>query len=242
MLALLRNRSYKEAILKRLGQGGSYAVLPAGGQSETQLVKTMFTLMGHVAKLDGLVTQSEVNFASSIMEKMGLSSTRKQQAIDFFERGKQTNYDVLSDLKGLISHVGRRSELAQVFLKTQCRSAYIKGDMRLKEKMLLRDVAEALGYNKAEFLAVCAEVLVTSDNDLERRPNSLRNAYKTLQLQPRVADGEIRQAYLKLMSRYHPDKLISSNLSAESIEKAQQKFLAIRNAYETVCGFRKLRA
>ena len=244
MLGFLRNRSYQKAMLKQL-QGSSAAMLspagvPAGGRTEALFTSAMFAVMGRVAKLDGLVTEAEVEFASSIMKKMGLEGMRRQRAIGFFDQGKQATTDVVQLVKQLVGVIGARSELSHLFLQVQCRNAYAKGEMRLREKMLLRDIAETLGYDKTEFLAACAEVLASSDNKLTQRPNSLRNAYLVLQLRPRVADGEIRQAYLKLMSRYHPDKLMQ-NLSAEATRQAQEKFLAIRSAYETICGFRKFR-
>ncbi|HAJ76228.1 MAG TPA: co-chaperone DjlA, partial [Gammaproteobacteria bacterium] len=37
----------------------------------------------------------------------------------------------------------------------------------------------------------------------------------------------------------HPDKLIREDLSEESLRLAQEKSMAIRNAYETLCGYRK---
>ena len=244
MLGFLRNRSYQKAMLKQL-QGSSAAMLspagvPAGGRTEALFTSAMFAVMGRVAKLDGLVTEAEVEFASSIMKKMGLEGMRRQRAIGFFDQGKQATTDVVQLVKQLVGVIGARSELSHLFLQVQCRNAYAKGEMRLREKMLLRDIAETLGYDKTEFLAACAEVLASSDNKLTQRPNSLRNAYLVLQLRPRVADGEIRQAYLKLMSRYHPDKLMQ-NLSAEATRQAQEKFFAIRSAYETICGFRKIR-
>jgi DnaJ like chaperone protein len=245
MLGFFTNKPYQKAILERLSDSepacpSAVAVVPTGGRTEQLLTSALFGVMGRVAKLDGLVTAVEVNFASSIMQKMGLDGMRRQLAISYFEQGKRVSKDVVLDVKQLASNIGARSELSYLFLKIQCRNAYAKGEMRLREKMLLREVAETLGYDKSEFLAVCAEVLASSDNALTQRPNSLRNAYTVLQLQPRVADGEIRRAYLKLISRYHPDKLMRT-LSPEATQQAQEKFLAIRNAYETICGFRKSR-
>lgn len=245
MLGLFRNKPYKKALLERLSNNEpasskAIAAFPAGGRVEQLFTSAMFGVMGRVAKLDGLVTAAEVNFANSIMKKMGLDGMRRQLAISYFEQGKRASKDVVLDVKQLVSNIGVRSELSRLFLQIQCRNAYAKGEMRLREKMLLREVAAVLGYDKSEFLAVCAEVLASSDNALARRPNSLRNAYTVLHLQPRVANGEIRQAYLKLMSRYHPDKLMR-NLSPAAVQQAREKFLTIRNAYETICGFRKIR-
>jgi len=70
----------------------------------------------------------------------------------------------------------------------------------------------------------------------------LHNAYCVLQLEPGVEDGEIRRAYLRMMSRYHPDKLASTDASEDALKQAQENAMAIRSAYEALCGIRKLRA
>ena len=41
------------------------------------------------------------------------------------------------------------------------------------------------------------------------------------------------------MSRYHPDKLVSVGRGSPALRQAQENFLAVRQAYETICGFRK---
>ena len=91
-------------------------------------------------------------------------------------------------------------------------------------------------------LAICNEAQGQAEVKKVNSRSFITNAYTVLQLEPEVDDGEIRRAYLRMMSRYHPDKLVRDNLSEESLKKAQEKSMAIRTAYETVCGFRKIRA
>ena len=43
---------------------------------------------------------------------------------------------------------------------------------------------------------------------------------------------EIRKVYLKKRREFHPDKLIAKGLPEELIEKAQEKFIEIQEAYE----------
>ena len=112
--------------------------------------------------------------------------------------------------------------------------------MRLEEKVMLRDVAEALCFRKTEFRAICAEMQRHVDSKQVKAKSFLHSAYTVLQLEPEVADGEIRRAYLRLMSRYHPDKLVRDDLSEESLKQAQEKSMAIRSAYERVCRLRKI--
>jgi DnaJ like chaperone protein len=241
LIGLLQNRAYKQAITNRLNGSAPGAIVPAGGRSQKIINRAMFAVMGRIAKLDGRVTNPEVNYASIIMRLLGLDPLGRLEAIDYFELGKQPETDVLPFVRELVSSIGRRSALARLFIKIQCRLAFIKGDIRLKEKILLRDVAESLGFSKAEFLEICREMQIHASLKQENG-KFLRNAYHILQLEPDVEDGEIRRAYLRMMSRYHPDKLVRENLSEETLRIAQEKSTAIRSAYETVCGFRKIRA
>ena len=239
MLALLKNRSYKRAIIERLSGTNPQADIPPGGRAEQCLSMAMFSVMGRVAKLDGLVTQEEINFVSSIMQQLGLDTTQRRRAIYYFDQGKQLNTDVMHCVENLVRIIGCRSVLANLFLRIQCRLAYTKGELRLKEKMLLRDVAEILGFDKPVFLEICKEMQGHHDYLGAEPRGFLKQAYRVLQLEPGVEDGEIRRAYRRLMSRYHPDKLVRLNLSAEMLAQAQEKYMAIRDAYETLCGYRK---
>ncbi|NKB33511.1 MAG: co-chaperone DjlA [Pseudomonadales bacterium] len=242
MLALILNRNYKRAITSRLNGSNPHAVVPDGGRTQQLLQMAMFAVMGKVAKMDGRVTNAEVKYASTIMQLMGLSSIGRQQAINYFDQGKQANTDVVPCVADLANCIGKNSALANLFLKIQIRNAFVKGELRLKEKVLLRDVAEMLGFDKSAFLAMCNEMQGHADTKQSKARNFLHNAYKVLHLEPDVEDGEIRRAYLRMMSRYHPDKLVRDNLTEESLKQAQEKSMAIRTAYETVCGFRKIRA
>lgn len=246
MLRLLQHRSYKKALVSRLNGSGDGAAIPVGGKTQKTIMQAFFVLMGRLAKCDGRVSDAEVQYASSIMGLFELNPRQRQEAIDYFELGKQLETDALVFVTALVQCVGRRSELGYLFIKVQLRLVYSKGCMRLKEKMLLRDAAELLGFDKAEFLQLIAQFNGGAEKYFEpqpgRRLNILTHAYNTLQLTPDAADGEIRPAYLRLMTRYHPDKLMRDNLSDEAQRMAQEKAAAIRTAYEEICGFRKLRA
>ena len=106
---------------------------------------------------------------------------------------------------------------------------------------MLRDIADVLGFNKAEFLAVCSGIHGHTDIKQVPARSFLHRAYGVLQLKPDVDDGEIRRGYLRMMSRNHPDKLVRDDVSEESLKRAQEKSMAIRSAYETICGFRRIR-
>ncbi|MEX0965198.1 MAG: co-chaperone DjlA [Pseudohongiellaceae bacterium] len=251
MLTALTSKGYRKALLKRLSGFSTAAALPEGGRAERQLSRAMFMVLGRLAKMDGRVTEAEISYASQIMRRMGLMGSKRQQAIVAFEQGKHPDSAVTEAVMLAAKIIGRRSALSNLFLKIQCEAAYLKGNLRLKDKMLLRDVAEQLGYNKSEFLAIAS---ASQSEQYQREDTSpangfhqgqgrslLQNAYCVLQLEPTVADGEIRRAYLRMMSRYHPDKLGGSHATEAALKQAQENAMAIRNAYEALCGFRRIR-
>lgn len=240
MLARWRHREYKHAVLNRLAGKADNVSMPDGGSSEQLFLRCLFMVMGRLAKLDGRVTEAEIDYASSVMAQLGLDPARRQRAIDFFYHGKQPTLDVLPLVRELADSVGSGSALAREFLRVQCRLTYSKGCFRLKERMLLRDIAECLGFNKGLLLTLCTEIQVNEDTR-SRSPcrGFLSQAYRILQLAPDANDTEIRRAYRRMMSRYHPDKLAASG-SGDALRHAQEQFLAVRHAYETISGFRKM--
>jgi DnaJ like chaperone protein len=240
MLDRLRHRDYKRAILNRLEGKGEAGAIPEGGSSEILFLRSLFVVMGRLAKLDGRVTEAEIDYASQVMSQLGLDPGKRQRAIDFFYHGKQPGFDVMPLINELAASVGRSSALARQFLKIQCRLAYSKGCIRLKERLQLREIAEELGFSKAELLTICTEIQVSEDTRIRgRRSGFLSQAYRILQLAPDANDTEIRRAYRRMMSRYHPDKL-AANESGDALRHAQEQFLAVRHAYETISGFRKM--
>ena len=50
-----------------------------------------------------------------------------------------------------------------------------------------------------------------------------RNAYKILQIEPEAQGSDIKKAYLRMMSKYHPDKVAHDNLTEESLKKSSKE-------------------
>ncbi|MBL4572204.1 MAG: co-chaperone DjlA [Gammaproteobacteria bacterium] len=251
MLTALTSKAYRKALFKRLSGFSAAAELPAGGRAQQRLSRAMFMVLGRLAKMDGRVTQGEIDYADQIMQRMALVGESRRQAILAYDQGKYPDADLSESVALAVKVMGRRSALAKLFLQIQCEAAYLKGNLRLKDKMLLRDVAEQFGYSKSEFLAIASATQSARYQRFDANPGGefmepqgrsfLQNAYRVLQLEPGVADGEIRRAYLRMMSRYHPDKLVSTDASEGALRQAQEKAMAIRSAYEALCGLRKLR-
>ena len=66
------------------------------------------------------------------------------------------------------------------------------------------------------------------------RADSLQQSYATLGLKPEASAQEVKRAYRKLVSQYHPDKLISQGLPEEMMEMSKNRVREINAAYDKI--------
>lgn len=62
----------------------------------------------------------------------------------------------------------------------------------------------------------------------------LTAAFKVLDISVGASEAEIKKAYRKLISQFHPDKLIDQGLPPELLRAATDRFRGIRTAYEYI--------
>lgn len=236
MLERILNLRYRRGMLSRLRGEFLNKPLPSSRLTHRLLIKTMFLSMGKLAKMDGRVTTEEIKYATSIMRLMGLSNSEKKKAIELFQEGKKRSSEPSEFVDKLVYLIGRGSPLAELFLKTQCRLAFVKGTLRLREKVYLRSLAEILGFKKSQLNDIFCEIGGIIENDFNKDNSPQRDACRVLQLEPEAQGSDIKKAYLRMMSKYHPDKVAQDNLTNESLKNLRKKVVEIRNAYESLCG------
>ena len=76
-----------------------------------------FSIMGHIAKADGRVSEDEIAMARQIMDHMRLNPEQKKAAIQLFNEGKKSGFDVDGVLFQFKQAAHRRTTLMQMFLE-----------------------------------------------------------------------------------------------------------------------------
>ncbi len=69
--------------------------------------------------------------------------------------------------------------------------------------------------------------------------HSLEDAYQALGVSSSDSDKTIKRAYRKLISQYHPDKLIGQGVPEDMIQKATERSKEIHAAYDMIEKHRK---
>jgi DnaJ like chaperone protein len=209
----------------------------SGASTATQnlFFEVAFEVMGHLAKVDGRVTEEEIRVARRIMHAMRLTPEQVRIAIDRFTAGKALQYPLDERLTELRTRIGRRHDLSRAFVEIQLQAAIGGGEIDNAKRQRLWEVARTFGIGRVELAQI--EALIRAQGRQTTRapgPTDLDAAYRVLGLEAAASDKEIKTAYRRLMNQHHPDKLVSRGLPASMVTIAEQKTREIRAAYEHI--------
>lgn len=210
-------------------------------QRQSVFLETVFILMGKLAKADGHISQDEIDHVEQFIQKLGMSAEHRQQAIALFKQGADANFDIEPSLKKFIAICGNTNNLKQMLLVYLIVMALSDGHIHSAEEIMLKDVARHFGYDQTAFKQILDMVLNQSHfaGGQTTSATSLEDAYKALGVSKESSDHEIKRAYRKLMSQYHPDKLMGQGVPEDMIAVATEQAKEVQVAYNLIATSRK---
>lgn len=222
---------------------------PQQAQAQQAFFNAAFSVMGHIAKADGRVSEAEIQTVRAVMSRMGLDEARRQQAILLFERGKQADFDLDKTLTELIQACHRNKVLLRMFVELQLQVALADGGLNAAKQRVLQAICQRLGFAPLNFMffeqlfGFQQQYQQGSQQSYRRAPShpkqlKLEDAYAVLGVTASATDVEVKRAYRRLMSQHHPDKLVSKGLPEEMLKLATEKTQNIKAAYDRVCAAR----
>ena len=219
------------------------------------LFDTVFSVMGHLAKADGRVSEDEIAQARAVMDRMQLDDEQRKEAIALFNQGKASDFPLEATIQQFASSVRHRKRLILVLLEILLQIALADGTLHKEEEAVLLRVAEGLGVPPQQFRQILNMLLAqaqfsagqgTGYGGGQQRGTgpsqpSLLQAYQVLGVTAEASNQEIKKAYRKLMSEHHPDKLAARGVPDEMIRLATEKTAEISKAYEMLKSHRGFR-
>ena len=214
--------------------------------------ESLFALLGHIAKADGLVSEEAIHYAKDIMIKMKLTAREQQSAQYWFQQGKSRQFNLNLTLNTLYKAIQHKPNLIRLLVETQYQSIKTTGISERKITIMnhiLSGLQLAPLYQHYQFMhdypwytphqqAPNHHHRQHSYHQQAPSQPPFDNAYSILNITPSATQAEVKRAYRRQMSHYHPDKLIAKGASASSIKTATEKTQQIRKAYEHICNQR----
>lgn len=198
--------------------GGKYA---QSGQSHTtsgDFGAAMLVLLAAVMKADGKVLKSELDFVKQFL----ITHFGKEQAkhsVLFLKDILKQDYpmrDVCLQIKRNMDHASRL-QLLHVLFGLSAADGYVHP----KEVEVIRAIAGYFGISQKDYESLQAMFYKDAPS-----------AYKVLEIKSNATDTEVKKAYRKMATKYHPDKV--SYLGEEFQKMAEEKFKQLNEAYELI--------
>jgi DnaJ like chaperone protein len=223
---------------KGLSQTANQTSFGRQERTQTMFYTATFSVMGHVCKADGQVTNEEIALAKQVMQQMDMDASQRKAAIGLFNEGKKDGFPLNDVINQFKQEIGFRPNLLRMFIEVQIMAAYADGVMHPAEKVVLLKICQSLNISKHEFDHLCAMIggMGSASSGAGRKDGSpsLKQAYAILDVKESANSSEIKKAYRRLLSQHHPDKLVAKGLPEEMMKVAADRTHEIRKAYEVI--------
>ena len=211
--------------------------------SQKAFYRALFSTMGHLAKADGRVSEREIAVAQGVMSRMQLNRSQRRLAIELFNQGKQPGYELATTLRAFYQVCGSQPALLRMFVEILLDAALADGKLDTAAVAVMITICNNLGISQVELQRmVSMRHNAAGYRRQARQPLRARSdPYQVLGVSQSASDREIKQAYRRLISQHHPDKLVSRGLPKEMMDLAKDKTAELTAAYDDIKKRRKMR-
>jgi len=227
--------------------GGITGLMRGDNRTRDAFSRALFSTIAQISKVDGRVTKKEIAATKALMQRLQLTESERRQAILFFQKGREPDFDLHGTLKEFATHFKLHYELRIMFMELLLEAAVSDGKLSAGEDAILERVRTQLKIPINVFIAMLnareAEGQPQPDSRNHRqavnKPQSLSQSYAALGLKTEASAQDVKRAYRKLVSQYHPDKLSSQGLPDEIMDMAKRRVYEINTAYNRIKSLRK---
>ena len=209
----------------QLGDLRSWLRLKPRGPAARPSMQYTFASMGRIAKASGTVLPAHIDYAEHLMRRLNFTLEDRQRAIAWFNAGKDPAYPFAE----LAVHCKREANPTLIAMAAECMCRTMLVERNTDSETTLMALVAALGVSAAQV----EETLTELARLHEQTAPSVAQAYATLGINDSASDSEVKQAYRRLVSKLHPDRLAHKATERE-VKAAQRRLAQCHEALEII--------
>ena len=200
-----------------------------GARPALQDDELLFVLLGRLAKSDGRVAEQHIQQARQEMVRLDMPEAARLRAIAAFNRGKAGK----DRLSGHLRRIRLQPHAAEGTLRACWRMAWADGKAGRHERELLLEWGQKLGLSRRQVQAMSLEYEPRKVPASAAAMNYAA-ALRLLGIEADTEGDQVKQAYRRLVSKHHPDKLAGSGASEAQVREATERTRELHQAYAIV--------
>ena len=178
----------------------------------------MLVLFAAVMKADNQLRKTELEFVKRFfIENFGVQYTKER--MNLLKKILKQDIDVKQICYQIKTHMDAPSKLQLIHILFGLSKA--DNEVHIDEINMIEQIATLIGVGASDFESIKAMFV----------PNT-ESAYKILGVTNTVTDKDVKLAYRKMASKYHPDKV--AHLGDDFSKVAEEKFKSINDAYQKI--------
>ncbi len=200
----------------------------------------VFSLCAKMAKSDGPVNRSEVNFMERLMrQQFRLNDRARQDVIRVWKAAKDSDAPFEQYARLFYHEFGRERHQVLNMMDLLFATAAADGGLHPREEELLLRAAGLFHIGRLQFDRIKFRYYQAPPHREPPRWSPLDPYYTILGATPADSLDVVKQKFRKLAMQWHPDKQLARGASSEAVRHAKEKFQQINEAYEKILDARK---
>lgn len=186
----------------------------------------VFSMLGKLAKADGVVTQYEIDMIDRVMrDNFRLTPQARNLAIEIFNTAKDSNDRFEDYAHQLNDEFGDAKEVLVSIVDLLMLVAHADNELHPEEDRMILEAVRIFGIEE-EFRQIRGR--------FSGVPEDINRYYEILGCERHQDLSSIKKQYRKLAMEYHPDRIQSKGMAPEFTAAAEEKFKEIQHAYDMV--------
>lgn len=203
------------------GQGSGYGGgFSASQQRQVIFFTAAFSMVGKLAKADGRVCDDEIAAIRRVAnDAMGLDDQTRQFAINILNQSKDSPESFSDYAREFGNNFRQDQDMCTFMLSFLFEVAMADGSLHSSEEAMLMEAKQLFGVHDSVYQSLYARFV----GKVQASPMSMAKHYEVLGIDQGATASEIKKAYRKKASEYHPDKIEGKGLPPEFIKFANDK-------------------